>query len=218
MLTVLCVLRSGGIYDREWVRKLQDGVGRNLKTRHRFACLSDTEVPCERIELTEDWPGWWAKIAMFRHIEGPTLYFDLDTVITGPIDVSKLECDFAMLQSFWTPEMVGSGVMWFSGQNVPPVYAKFAKQPKAYMAHYERNRDGTYVGDQAFIHDSVDSIERINDYLPGIKSYKMHCFRRLPADTSIVCFHGLPRPNQVDNDWMKQHWRANDILTESDIA
>ena len=224
MLSVICVLRSGGVYDASWVAKLKAGCERNLP-KHIFNCLSDAPVPCNRIPLTEDWPSWWAKIALFRKgvIDGPTLYLDLDTVITGPIDASALirrGPDFAMLQSFWKHEMVGSGVMWFSGENVPhKIYEKFAKQPKAYMAHHERHRDGTYVGDQAFIFDALEhDVERINDYLPGIKSYKMHCAKALPKDASIVCFHGVPRPTEVHTDWMAEHWNGVRPLTESDVA
>lgn len=211
MLQVICVLRSGGVYTPEWVRKLRDGVARNINRPHVFNCLSDVPVDCNRIPLKHDWPSWWAKIELFKQgvIDGPTLYLDLDTVITGPVNILPSSPDFAMLQSFWVPDMVGSGVMWFSGENVPhKVYEKFAKQPKAYIKHHERNANGVYVGDQAFISDCLgeENIPRINDYLPGIKSYKMHCTRRLPADASIVCFHGRPRPTEVDHDWMKQHW------------
>lgn len=220
MLTVICVLRSGGIYDSSWVAKLKAGCERHLP-KHIFNCLSDVPVPCNRIPLKHDWIGWWSKIELFRPgvIDSQTLYLDLDTVLTGPVRMHGGP-DFAMLRNFWTASMVGSGVMWFSGDNVPhKVYEKFAKQPKAYMAHYERNRDGSYVGDQAFIHDTLGpKIEHINDYLPGIKSYKMHCTRRLPADASIVCFHGVPRCTEVDADWMRQHWSLPAALTESDIA
>lgn len=210
MFSVICVLRSGGSYDASWVEKLKNSCERNLP-KHVFNCLSDVSVPCNRIPLQHDWPGWWSKIEIFRPnvIDGPTLYLDLDTVIVGKIGILPSIPDFAMLQSFWRQDAVGSGVMWFSGDNIPhKVYEKFAKQPKAYIAHHERNADGTYVGDQAFISDCLEepNIARINDYIPGIKSYKMHCLRRLPADASIVCFHGRPRPNEIDTDWMKQHW------------
>lgn len=211
MLDVICVLKSGGIYDASWVAKLRDGVKRNLSRPHNFRCLSDVDVPCERSMLNHDWPGWWSKIEMFRDgvIDRETLYLDLDTVITGPIEIHRNGIDFAMLQSFWVPDMVGSGIMYFSGENVPHhIYEKFAKQPKAYMAHHQRNADATYVGDQAFIWDAMKhDVARINDYLPGIRSYKMHCTRRLPADTSIVCFHGRPRINELQSSpWITEHW------------
>ena len=209
MMTVLCVLKSGGIYDASWVEKLKNGCERNLP-KHVFNCLSDVPVPCNRIPLKHDWPGWWSKIEMFRKgvIDGPTIYFDLDTVLTGPIEILRNGIDFAMLQSFWTADMVGSGVMYFSGDNVPhEVYDKFVRQPKAYIAHHERNARGTYVGDQAFVWDLLGpDISRVNDYIPGIKSYKMHCRKELPKDASIVCFHGKPRPTEVKAEWMEKNW------------
>jgi hypothetical protein len=210
MLSVICVLRSGGTYDASWVEKLKNGCERHLP-KHVFNCLSDVPVPCNRIPLEHDWPSWWSKIELFREgvIDGPTLYLDLDTIVVGKIEILRNSVDFAMLQSFWKPDMVGSGVMYFSGENVPTnVYTKFAKQPKAYIAHHERHADGTYVGDQAFIWDCMKhEVPRINDCLPGIKSYKMHCHRRLPSDASLVCFHGRPRITEVDHDWVRENWK-----------
>lgn len=225
MLDVICVCRSGGGYDASWVAKLRDGVARNIDRPHRFRCLSDIEVPCERIQLQHDWPGWWSKVELFRAgvIERPTLYLDLDTVIVSPMQLNGLlqgGPDFAMLQSFWQADMVGSGVMFFSGDNVPHhIYEKFVKQPEAYIRHYKRNASGPYVGDQAYIWDCMKhEVPRINDYLPGIKSYKMHCIKRLPEDASIVCFHGSPKLPDVDHDWIRKCWWLPTTLTESDAA
>jgi hypothetical protein len=40
----------------------------------RFVCLADTPVTCERWPLLDDWPGWWAKMELFRpDIEGAAL-------------------------------------------------------------------------------------------------------------------------------------------------
>lgn len=211
MLDVLCVCRSGSVYDWEWVRKLRDGVKRNLSIPYRFRCMSDIEVPCERIPLKHDWIGWWSKMEVFMPgvIENPTIYLDLDTVITGPLEgLTRLPVDFAMLRNFWKDDMVGSGVMWFSGDNVPTgVYTKFAKQADAYIAHYKRNSDGPYIGDQAFTWDTLNrEVEQINDYFDGIRSYKMHCKKHLPKGTSLVCFHGLPRCDEVKTDWMEKNW------------
>jgi hypothetical protein len=210
MLQVICVLRSGGTYDASWVQKLKNGCERHMP-KHYFTCLSDVPVPCNRIPLKHDWSGWWSKIELFRSgvITEETLYLDLDTVITGPVKIQRNGVDFAMLQSFWRPDAVGSGVMYFSGENVPThIYDKFVRQPKAYIAHHERNAKGVYVGDQAFISDCIgqENIARINDYLPGIKSYKFHCTKRLPADASVVCFHGRPSLTEVDHDWVMENW------------
>jgi len=207
VFNIVCVLKSGGIYDAEWVRKLKDACSRHAG-KHRFTCLSDVNVPCETIPLKHDWPAWWSKIELFRVVEPNTLYLDLDTVVCGKVDVDILRgVDFAMLRNFWRDDMVGSGVMWFGDKIPRHVYDKFVKQPEAYISHHERNADGPYVGDQAFIWDALDrNVETLNDLLPGIYSYKMHCKAFLPNDASIVCFHGKPRPTEVDTLWMKEHW------------
>lgn len=209
---ILCVLKSGGGYDAEWVRKLRDGVRRNLGRPHQFVCLSDVEVPCERIPLEHDWPGWWSKIEMFRKgvITEPTLYLDLDTVIMKNIDyLLDLDYDFAMLQNFHEPDFVGSGVMWFRNEDTVPhkVYEKFLKMPEAYIAHHKRVRRGSHLGDQAFIADTLglDNIERLNGSL-GIRSFKYHARTFLPPDASIIAFHGPPRLGEVKADWIDKNW------------
>jgi hypothetical protein len=210
VFTVACVMKSGGIYTSEWVGKLQRAVSRNLTRPHRFVCFSDVEVPCERIALQHDWPGWWSKIEMFKSgaLNEHTLYLDLDTAITGSLDgLTNLDSDFAMLQNLANPEYVGSGVMWF--RKVPTqVYTRFAKQPDAYIAHYDRHRNGSYVGDQAFIADTVglDKIDRLTDLFAGIKGYKYHCKTKLPPGTSIVCFSGDPKPTDVNDEWLLEAW------------
>lgn len=214
MLTVMCVLRSGGgTYDVSWVRKLRDGVARNLTIPHRFVCLSDVDVPCETIKLQHNWPGWWSKVEIFREgvITGPTLYLDLDTVIVGNIDrIMDCKQSFAMLKSFSADNMVGSGVMWFrDAASVPhKVYEKFARMPDCYMEHHLRHEDAAtaYIGDQAFIFDTLAGNVETLDF-KGICSYKRHCRKLLPADSSIVAFHGRPRPSEVSDSWVKEHWK-----------
>ena len=212
MLTVISVLRSGGDFDASWVEKLNNGVSRNLTRPHKFVCISDVEVPCERIPIEVDWPGWWPKILLFKPgvITGPTVFFDLDTVITGNIDgLARISADFALLRNFFQPEMIGGGMFWFSGRNVPTqIYTKFAKMPDAYIQHHIRNRNGTYVGDQGFIYDVLGAdVPKINDEFDGIKGYKYHCQKGLPEGTKIVCFSGKPRPNEVKDDWMLENWK-----------
>jgi hypothetical protein len=205
-MNVVCVLKSGGEYDVEWVRKLRDGVARNMTIPHRFICLSDVDVPCERIPLRHNWPGWWSKIEVFRNVREPSLYLDLDTVVTGNLDhFAKLDMDFAMLRNFHKPDMVGSGVMWF-GKPQKHVYDRFCEKPFKWIQYHEDHRDGPYLGDQAF---TWESFGRQVKHLPmdTIKSYKMHCKNGLPEGTSLVCFHGLPKAPEIKTEWMAAHWK-----------
>lgn len=212
MLTVACVLRSGGDYGPEDVRKLRDGVAHHMSLPHRFVCLSDVDVPCERIPLQHDWPGWWAKIELFRPgaLLCPALYFDLDTVIVGSLDrLADLPHDFAMID-LRTADQSGigqSGVMWLRN---PPhaVYERFAADPQHWIRHHEKAKAGTYVGDQAFINDTLGrDIPKITRDLPNmVRSYKLHCRAGVPHGTSVVCFHGRPRPAQVTDRWVREAW------------
>ncbi len=211
MFSVICVLRSGGIYDASWVEKLKNGVARHLSRPHRFVCVSDVDVPCERIPLTVDWHTWYSKIFLFKPgvITGDTLYIDLDTAVTGSLDgLTNIDSDFAMIRSFADPKRLASGVMWF--RKVPhEVYHKFAKQPEAWIAHHDRHRNGAYVGDQAFICDTLtpEKIGVLTDLFDGIKAYKYHCRKKLLPGTSLVAFPGEPKPTSLKDDWVLEAWQ-----------
>jgi len=214
MLTVLCVLRSGGDYHPEYVRKLRDGVARNLTIPYRFVCLADCDVPCERVPLKHDWRGWWAKCEIFRPdvLTGPTLYLDLDTVVVGNIDrVATIPYDFAMLDILEKnlPRIGNSGAMWMA-KPYPHVYEKFAEKPQYWIDHMAKHANNRYMGDQGFISDcfsDLESIPKLHQALPGFfKSYKYdHCQRRPPPGCSVVCFGGPPRPAQAGG-WVAQAW------------
>ena len=208
MLTVVCVLKSGGYYNAEWVDKLQRGVDRHMSVPHRFACLSDVPVNCFHIPLKHDWPAWWAKIELFRRgaIQTPALYLDLDTIITGSLDeLTDIDHDFAMLRNFHDPTVVASGVMWF--RKVPhEVYKKFSGNAWSFIQYYQQFKRGNHLGDQAFIADTLDRDKIGFIENPRIKSYKKHCRESLPEDASLVCYHGAPRPWEIKTPWMREHW------------
>jgi len=212
MLTVICVMRSGGIYNAEWVRKLRDGVARHMSLPHRFVCLSDVDVPCERIPLLHDWPGWWAKVELFRPgvVTGPTLYFDLDNLPVGDLSpLAACEHDFAMLRNFNRPEYASSCVMWFKDKAPAHVYDKFAKASDGWMTFHVEHRDGPYLGDQAFIWDCFDrKVPFINVPPLTVCSYKKDYLRlgRLPDGTAMVAFGGSYKPNTVQHKWVRQAW------------
>ena len=212
MLTVLCVLRSGGPdYTPEYVRRLRDGVARNLTIEHRFVCLSDCDVPCERIPLIHDWPGWWAKIECFRPdvITGPTLYLDLDTLITGPLDpVMEIRDRFSMLCIRAKELKIGnSGAMWFRDPQTH-VYERFVENPEYWIDYHIKNAHNRYMGDQAFISDCFTDIPKLHHALPDFfKSYKYDvCQMKVPPGCSVVCFGGHPRPHEVRGGWVERTW------------
>jgi hypothetical protein len=191
-LTVACVLRSGGDYDVDYVEKLRDGVARHLSLAHRFVCLSDVEVPCDRVPILRSWSGWWSKLELFEWFTGPTLYFDLDTVIVGSIDdIANYPHQFSMLSDFGRPSSCASGVMAWCG-DFSNIALEFSEERAAdYL-------EPTRWGDQAWISETVGlEPDRLQELFPRqIVSRKFGA--RWPGEERVVCFHGVPRPRDVN--------------------
>jgi hypothetical protein len=211
--TVICVLRSGGIYGAGDVEKLRNQVARHLSLPHEFVCLSDVEVSCKRISLQHDWSGWWSKVELFRPgvIQGPTVYMDLDNVILGDFsDIFDCGHDFAMMQNLNRPTYASSAVMYFSGPVHLDVYHKFVLNPNYWVEYHQANKDGPYLGDQAFIWSSLGkNVPLLGTKQFGIRSYRKDVLGRgAPPDGSkIVCFGGVYKPRNVKDEWLKAAWR-----------
>lgn len=193
MHTVATVLRSGGHYAADYVERIKADLEKH-SPGVRLVCLSDCDVPCKRIPLIHNWPGWWSKIELFRPrlFRGHVLYLDLDTVIVG--DIAPLFRDrFTALPDFYRPnEGIGSGVMAWRG-GMSHLYAEFAKAPDRWMGRCTTRQ---CWGDQGFI-QSHAAAERFGD---DAQSAKIQGDRR---KARVICFHGQPRPRDVGWDYRK---------------
>jgi hypothetical protein len=208
MLNVITVLKSGGIYDATWVARLQAGVAKHLKEPHQFVCFSDVEVPCRRLSLLNNLPGWWSKIEALS-FPGPVLMLDLDTAIVGDLgDIARhaTETPFTMLRDFYAPDHFGSGVMAWN-DNASAVYIDFMADPMVHIAT-QRAR----MGDQAFIEEACAARGRaitawqdaVGDQ---IVSYKVHCRDGIPVDARMICLHGAPKfADMPANDPVRRAW------------
>jgi len=209
------VLKSGGDYELEHVGYLQDMLDKHVQEPHRLILLTDLVVSSGMIviPLVYDLPKWWSKLEMFR-LNGECIYFDLDTVITGSINgliesVSGEDEKFIMLHSFRRKRFM-SGVMAWNG-NYSFIIHDFLKK-RTQGTFKQRTRlsgpeaiidNRSFVGDQEWIANClrvhravVTPLQRIQK---GVCSYKHHLktATELPENTSIVCFHGSPRPHEL---------------------
>ncbi len=193
---IVTVLRSGGEFRPEHVERLRDQCARHAPGVP-FVCVSDALVP-GHTPLRHDWPGWWSKIEAFR-LRGPMLLVDLDTTICG--DLAPLldpPADWITLRDFNAPRApreVASGLMFWRGDALD-LYETFRADPAQHMS---LNRTPQHWGDGGFIARHAEPPTFWQDVLPGaVVSWKKHCAGGVPAGARVVCFHGAPRPWEVE--------------------
>lgn len=194
-LNVVCVLRASAEYDAEYVGRLRDGVAKHLPTPHRFVCLSDVPVPCERVALAYNWPGWWSKLELFRpDMHGDILYFDLDTIPVGDLTEIAEPRGITMLEDFYQPDRLASGMMYLPWHERCEVWDTFIRDPERYIDAYLGHGDG------GFLMEMFPAAYTWQEMCEGqVVSYKAHVRDKgVPDDARVVCFHGKPRPRAVN--------------------
>lgn len=213
MLNVVCVLKSGGDYDWEYVTKLHKAICKNITYAHKFIVLadifpSDNEVVnIEIIPLCSDLKSYWAKLEAFR-IKGEVLYFDLDTVILSNLDLlvegmrvvaafhNNAENTFFMMRAFSSNRVWASGIMGWIGD----FSCIFETVKSCHITYYKK-------WEQDYIVDCLTVLQRkiysIDDCIgKTIYSYKHDCKKGIPLGAEIICFHGIPRPRDVN--WLEK--------------
>lgn len=215
-IAVACVLRSGGVFDAEYVRKLRDGLARNVTIPYRLYCLTDCDIDldgCTNICLVHDYPGSWSKIELFRPnlIQASRIvYFDLDTIILRNID-DIVSAKFAMIGlKPWNARnrakgMVASGLLsWKNDGTFARIYDNFRPEKIGEFL----SGDQQYITQAAF-NGNRKRLVMYQDIFHGIYSYKRNCREGKPRDARIVCFHGKLKPHSasVTDDWVKINWR-----------
>ena len=221
MLNICCVAVDLPNYmdgrARDAVEILYSMVRRNLAAGHqgRFTVFTDDPAAFADMAgvqtklLPAGLEGWWNKLYLFSEDAFPkgerVLFFDLDTAITGQLDdIAGYTGKFAMLEDAYRPGRAQSAVMGWEAGTLNHIWSDWlaAGCPK------------TGQGDQVWI----EHCTRGTDYhpecwqalFPGqLRSYKLDCREFVPRGTSVVYFHGLPRPHQCGG-WVKDCWRVTD--------
>jgi hypothetical protein len=188
-VTICTVLKSGGEYTPEHVQRL-------AKQVPNLVCLSDVDVPgVKTIPLKEKLPGWWSKLELFSPaIDGDILYMDLDTTVVGDLTPLLNINKTTLLEDFYFKGYAASGLMYIKQADKKAVFDAFMADKENIMLQHKL---APLHGDQGFLNKVLDC-ERWQKVLPGkVVSYKADCQGGVPADASVVCFHGKPRPWDV---------------------
>lgn len=212
MLTVAFV-QAGNYLGRgaEYVANLAAGIDRHLTTKHNKVCFTDdpaTVPPGVRARmLPKGLSGWWNKLALFRR-DGfapgeRVLYLDLDTVVTGSLDdIAAYSGRFAIMRDVFRPDGMQSAIMAWEAGALGHIWETWERAGRPQF---------NKLGDQSFIEQMQPEADRLQDLFPGqIVSFKKDCrpIAGIPPDARIVAFHGLPRPHEVEDRWIRDHWTA----------
>ena len=205
MLTVWCVF-NGNKYSEQEVRILRDQVERHYTGPHTFICLSDRKIDGVNCFIPqENWPGWWAKLLLFRYSQGACLYLDLDCVVVGNLG-SLLSQPLSMPQN-WAQSGFGgcqSSVMAWYGNGYGFLAEDFRPEDLKPPADGDCGRYHGLWGDQEYITRKLGAPGVGNvAAMQGVYSYKYHCGGGPPDDAVVVAFHGSPKPSEVSAQWVK---------------
>lgn len=249
--TIVCI-KWGTLFGPEYVNRLYSGVRRNLTGPVRFLCMTehadglhpDIEVlplAAEPFQAEMDAAlavanrqGAMRKVSLFRPgliegLSGPVLGFDLDVVITGPLDglLHHAPGKVAM-RADWVEARRGrptghGSVFRYDPSLHPWLYTTLAEAPTA-SVEKARGSEQRYTSILAQEQGAFA-------YLPPdqVVSFKHDCLLwppasyvrppRLPSTARVVCFHGRPKMEEaVDGwhgnafrharptEWLRDHW------------
>lgn len=228
-----CVIH-GHSYDWSYVDRLYNMLSRHISPGIRLHVYTEADrtVPAHMIkhelvpwQLKKPKHAWWYKMQLFNteHHCGPLLYFDLDTVIVRNIDWIWNQ----PLSHFWTVKDfkylwrlnycgINSSVMWWNTQTHSYVWQKFIEQ----------GIDATskqYPGDQDFLTATIPQNQCRYFDTNKVQSWRWQCFdggydfrRRkhkspgtgtnITDHTSILVFHGQPKPASIADPVILQNW------------
>jgi hypothetical protein len=229
-----CVIHSNG-YDWQYVDKLHNMLQRHLSSTVRLHVYTeaDRDVPAHMVKHElQEWPGiagpkksWWYKMQLFdpTHFSGQLLYLDLDVVITNNIDwiTALSRRNFWAIHDFrrmWKQSCrtINSSVMYFNTTTYQYIWEKFQRHALADIT-------AQYKGDQDFVTEAVDrnhlryfDLERIVSWrwqaLDGGLRNRFRTYHTpgagtvIAPNTSILVFHGDPKPHEICDPVIKNHW------------
>ncbi len=219
-MLIVTVLKQSKEYQPEHAQWLH----RQL-SQYDSLCLTD----CRHIAgvttapLVYNYPSWWSKLEIFNP-DHPVLgskdifLMDIDTVVTGDLSPFLQEKSFTTLTDFYYENSplrpIGSAVMLVPYDVKERVWRAFQGNAEKWINAAMRP---PHHGDQGFL-STCTAPERWQDILPGkVVSYKKdvankgmpgwHSGRsqgngKVPTDARLVCFHGHPRPWEMNLEWV----------------
>lgn len=208
----------------QYVNALFYGIKRNINRHFTFIVGADAQNVPECIKKCDEnilvqaidspsWCGCLPKLNAYNpdlDLRGKVLVFDLDSVVTGNIDPFIDAIDDGLTTRAWF-KGIRRGE-WLSGGDLLGFKAGWGtylwealKDHPDYVEHCLSEG-----GRERFVYrTAVSDLSYWQAKLPNkYYSYKNHIRGRghLPKDCRIVSCHGHPRPHEINEKWIKEHW------------
>ena len=249
-VNVLC-MKWGDYYTADYVNRLYAGVRRNLVRPFRFVCMTDDSTGfapgIEAVPFPDDpkvpgkyvpreWPNIFAKLAVFKDgfagLSGPTLFLDVDLIVTGPLDrfFAYKPGEFCIIHNWVerrkslfrkTPDIGNSSCFRFEAGKSNGVWETFLREKDipGQAARFQ-------LGSQKFQTYAMMKTGKVNwwpsDWVCSFKRQLIPVFPlnkifapwRPPKSASIVAFHGQPDlPQALEGYYRKYDKPAKMHLT-----
>jgi len=238
MANVIC-MKWGTKFGPEYVNRLHSMVSRHLRMPHRFVCFTDDAnglnagidvKPLPEMDLPPGKERGWRKLSTFVSplfdLTGPTLFLDVDVVITGPLDdFFTHPGKFLIIHDWARPWRItgNSSAYRFEAGAHPEVLDYFLKnidRVKREVRH-----------EQAYLSREMHRMGLLEywpkDWCVSFKygcmpTFPLNLFRTptIPPDARVIVFHGHPQPDVAlagggkgiirrvrPTPWIAEHWR-----------
>lgn len=220
-ITVACVWHRSKTYGVEYVERLYNMVKRHCPITFTFVCITPHQKlpdgvirmppplpPFERSVASTEEKNWWQKVGLFSpNLFGPSmrvLYLDLDVVIVNSLEeILRADDPFCMIENFGPNKghaaHNSSVMLWTPSDKTAEIFNKFDASIPAQLH-----------GDQCWIWRVMQD-ENIRDFeRHQCISFKyeraQQQWRHRTKETSVIVFHGRPKPHDCKDKEVALHW------------
>lgn len=213
--------RAGKIADDlpvKYINNLYRGVERFATKDFQFVCFTNENLVGldENVE-TRTFPmftrkGVLPRVFMYSYEAGfgneQVLCLDLDVVIVGSLkklmDYNGLFCTRSKFRKGEEYKLDGDIISFRAGNEIENILWKpFINDPTG-------AEEITHGRERYWLRYAIgNKADRWDVHAPGkIASYKRHIMGRdVPNSVSIISCHGVPRPHQINERWIKEYWK-----------
>ena len=230
-ITITCGWSGDSLYSLEDVNKLFRGVKRNTTCPFDFILYAGPEAQkpgkLDGLEsgikiINSEYPSWWVGMKGADPDNRPWIKTDsilalgLDCVIVGSLDeLITFPSDLAAMKDYpahccpkGKEKDMSGDVMLIRNDADRPLWDAYVKAGKPTWDCRNIPADATFrmcgqgwINETRAVHVDLFPENWVISYKLGVRG------RGLPDDCRIVSFHGQPKPGDVDEEWIKEHWK-----------